>query len=213
MKYKAGDTVRIQSQEWIDTQKKDGDGDIHPLVSGNRCFICAMFEYAGKTAKIVAIYSNYYRLDIDNGDWRWQDWMFDPDEPLPAEDAIHAMMDDGETLYDKSGNEYYWDKDDKCFYHRYQDITSLAVVHKFEGLYRRTAKRNRPMTRWEILAWAESEDSLGWMISYGDVGCWTFPRWRNFGAGIGNYQRGRPLPDLSGIDEDTIQGFEIEVEE
>jgi hypothetical protein len=48
------------------------------------------------------------------------------------------------------------------------------------------------------------------MVSYSDVGCWTFPRGCNFGANIENYQRSRMLPDMSGVDESTIQGFEAE---
>jgi hypothetical protein len=157
--------------------------------------------------------------------------MFDPDyrpedEPLSAKDAILAMVDGGETLYDKSGNEYYWDKGDKRFYHRYLDTASLNAVVRFNDVYYRPARRKRPMTRWEILAWATSEESRGWLVRsrfIGDVGFWRqwdLPQRFSYDTcegmaddGLFEYQRARMLPDNSGIDESTIQGFEIEVEE
>jgi hypothetical protein len=65
------------------------------------------------------------------------------------------------------------------------------------------------MTGEEARAWAESNESLGWMVKHQETH-WTFPRYFGYGEIITNYQRAKLLPDGSGIDESTIQGFEVE---
>jgi hypothetical protein len=212
-----GDTVRIQTKEWMDAQEKDAAGCIE--VCGVT-FNTAMQKYAGKIATILNVEGekpgDFYTLDIDSGEWAWTDQMFDPcyrpeDEPLSTEDAIHAMMDKGEALYDKSGNKYYWDKDDKCFYHQYLDITSAAVVYRFKDIYYRAPVRPvRPMTIWEILAWANSEESRGWVVMLTEAGSWRTPQFHAYDREVDQYQRARLRPDNSGIDESTIQDFEVE---
>jgi hypothetical protein len=67
------------------------------------------------------------------------------------------------------------------------------------------------MTPEEAQAWAESDESLGWMVKLG-IREWTFPRFHGYGDDISHYRRSRMLPDMSGVDESTIQGFEVEVE-
>jgi hypothetical protein len=73
----------------------------------------------------------------------------------------------------------------------------------------RPEKRKRPMDRLEIIAWANSEESLGWMTQCGGS-LWTFPRHFSYTGESEDYRRARLLPDLSGVDPDTIQGFEVE---
>jgi hypothetical protein len=84
--------------------------------------------------------------------------------------------------------------------------------------------RKRPMTRYEILAWASSEESRGWFVNIrlkGDdelQGDWQFPmhfkydNYEDTADDIYEYVRARLRSDLSGIDENTIQGFEVEEE-
>jgi hypothetical protein len=226
LKHKVGDTVRIQTYEWIDMQEKDGSGSI---FVNNTAFVKNMFRYAGKTAEIIKADEKhvYYKLSVDNGEWDWQDWMFDPDyksedEPLSPEDAIRAMLD-GETLYNKKGHAYRWDKKYAHFTKTTDHEFTEGAVYFFDGLCRRHGKHKRPMTRWEILAWAGSEESRGWLvrgkyIGNGDLwGSWELP-WRYrydtmecmLDKGVYEYQRARLLPDLSGIDESTIRGFEMD---
>jgi hypothetical protein len=90
MKYKVGDTVYIRSKEWIDAQEKIKvryiDGQEGNCIRGREDNHGGLmepyhFEYAGRQAKITA-YSEalmYCRLDIDDGQWFWADWMFDSD--------------------------------------------------------------------------------------------------------------------------------------
>jgi hypothetical protein len=220
LNHKVGDMIRIQSQKWIDAQDKGCVGG-YPVISKCGCapFIKDMFRYAGKTAKIVKAdeKTESYELDIDKGEWDWQDWMFDPDykpkdEPLSAEDAIRAMMD-GETLYRNHDMKYYWSEQDKCFYHYGPNSTVADEVRWFNGLYRRPAKRKRRMTQREAINWAHSKESWGWLVRCEDFVRkeWMYPVEFDYSlSALNNYQRARLLPDLSGIDESTIQGFEVE---
>jgi hypothetical protein len=168
-----------------------------------------MQGFAGRIAKITNVFTiGYYRIDIDGGKWGWENWMFDPDykanEPLSAEDAIRAMLD-GETLYNEDGTiGYSWNGD------------SFNIVDKdnFDvyTFYRRPAKQKRAMTRWEVLDWTNSEASRGWVVRIDDKSEWVSPQCLGYGSNIKDYRRARLLPDLSGVDESTIQRFEIEVE-
>jgi hypothetical protein len=220
MKCKAGDMVRIRSKEWIAAQKRDEHGNIL-LACGTCKIIMEMEKYAGKEAKIIKSYSDatgvWYKLDIGNRCYVWQDWMFDPDykadDPLPAEDAIRAMMD-GEILMDSEGREFFWNKDKGCFVACSACYTSpggIEVIPWAISLYRRLPKRKRPMTRFEVLNWVISEASHGWVVRKSDKEEWYAPYFHVYPKeGIPALQRARLLPDCSGVDEDTIQGFEVE---
>jgi hypothetical protein len=216
LNHKVGDTVRIQSQDWIDDQEKDRHGDISPV--GRIYFVYGMYKFAGRTPKIVIANedSKSYKLDIDGREYNWQDWMFDPDYnpdgPLSAEDAVLAMLD-WETLYNKDGNKCYWDNDNKCFCLKYPNLVPPDLAKSFDNLSRRSAKHKRPWTRWEILAWANSDESRGWFVRM-NSGDWKGPASFDYTCTDLEdfvYQRAKLLPDLSGIDESTIQGFEVEV--
>jgi hypothetical protein len=175
-----------------------------------------MFDFAGNVMTVSDVFSLEtagYRM-CGGGSEFWSEWMFDPDynpadRPLSAGDAIIAMVRDGETLVDEDGREHCWDGDDFV-----RDIGGNHWVdfYEFNNLYRRPAKRKRAMNRWEILDWASSEASRGWVVRQ----IWNAPDWMCPPAPFYNldtdtYQRARLLPDLSGVDESTIQGFEVEV--
>jgi hypothetical protein len=132
-----------------------------------------------------------------------------PDEPLSAEDAIRAMLD-GEALYTKTGVSYSYSVEKHWFCVNDQMIDRINDTGIFSGLCRRPAKR--PMTRFEVLNWANSEASRGWVVRAIDSGyeVWRLPQNLDYNMNIEKYQRARLLPDCSGADEDTIQGFEVE---
>jgi hypothetical protein len=207
MKHKAGDTVRIQSLEWIDALERDNAGDSKGPDKEDHWFLREMLPHCGKIAKIMGVRTHCYLLDIDDGYNTWEDWMFDPgyrpDEPLPPEDAIRAMLDGGEKLYDKDGISYEFVGDgflSACGWR----------MNIFTGLFRRPKKRKRPMTRWEILAWAGGEESRGWVVrQVGEIE-WKLPQYFSYDLDSDRYERVKLLPDGSGIDESTIQGFEVE---
>jgi hypothetical protein len=176
-----------------------------------------MFIYAGKTAKIVQI-DGGYTLDIDGGAYVWEDFMFDPDykpdnEPLSIREVCLALLN-GETLTDKYGCFYKFDEV-RGFLKNNDDL-EYSASDLFE-LHRLPLKYKRDMTTKEMSAWAESDDSLGWMVRMvSEINClpipriWLFPRQIVCILNTERYQRAKLLPDLSGIDESTIQGFEVE---
>jgi hypothetical protein len=212
--HKVGDRVRIRSKEWVDAQEKDSDGGIYkPSLSMAR----SMLRYAGMNAVITKV-GDYgvYTLDIDEGNYAWRDCMFDPgysEAPLSVENAMRAMLD-GEELFDKDGYKWRWDAEHKRFVSddRKGIVSELAITGLFAlGDLRRSApKRKRLMTLWETLMWASSADSFGWLVRCGGDR-WRPPQFYSYHSDtLENYQRARLLPDLSGIDESTIQGFEAE---
>jgi hypothetical protein len=230
MNRKAGDSVRIYSKEWVDAQEKDADGDIFRPTENVSTFNFRSFKYAGMVTKICAVSGSNIYVDIDGGNFCWGEWMFDSGykpaaEPLAAEDAVIAMVQGKETLYDDKGYEYKWDNEIGRFEVRLDDKAEFQAF-RVPKLYRGSEKRKRPRTRWEILAWANSDESQGWFVRgiyIGDTearACWRewqFPQSFRYDTsedfpdvGVYEYQRARLLPDLSGIDESTIQGFEVE---
>jgi hypothetical protein len=65
------------------------------------------------------------------------------------------------------------------------------------------------MSRWEILAWANSEESRGWVVRQADDADWFHPQYFDYLLNVEAYQRARFSPE-TGVDESTIQGFEVE---
>jgi hypothetical protein len=162
----------------------------------------------------------YYAVASLDGKWRgvgFRDWMFDPDYskgPLSVEDAMRAMLD-GEDLFDGNGCKWQWDAEHKrfvsCDRNGIPSEWDIAGLIALGGLCRSAPKRKRTMTFWEVLAWASSADSFGWVVRKSDNGYWSPPQYyRYHSITLEDYQRARLLPDLSGIDESTIQGFEVE---
>jgi hypothetical protein len=210
MDHKAGDTVRIRSKEWIDAQGKDEDGNIH-FPGEKSVFNLDMQKHAGERVAIQEVQDRgvYYLEELNNA---WEDWMLDPayrpeDEPLSVKDAIRAMLD-GETLYDEDGRRVIFNAEEDWF--EYEGAEGDGLIGEvFKGLSRRLPKRKRPMTRWEILAWANSDESRGWLAKHKHSDEWCTPQYSSY-TDFAGYKRVRLLPDNSGIDENTIQGFEVE---
>jgi hypothetical protein len=125
---------------------------------------------------------------------------------LSHKDAFQAMLN-GETLYDKDGVRYMWSgvaflADNHGRFYRMNDGPSL---------YRRSLKkRTRDMTRWEVLDWANSEASWGWLVKLCNGKTWHIPQMFDYDRDLSEFRRARLLPDKSGIDESSIQGFEVE---
>ena len=106
MKYKVGDKVKIKSLDWHN-QTKDKDGN----AGTDHCFVRAMSEYCGKTAKIINDSNDRYRLDIDEGFFVWSDEMFE-DEPIevaPLEEApetIHIDSASTDKLVENNNSDF-----------------------------------------------------------------------------------------------------------
>jgi hypothetical protein len=200
-------------------QEKDGNGYIGNKYfdpSGHHFYMTGpMQNFAGAEAKITMVSdkNSAYDIDVDDGRHSWEDWMFEPGphEMLSAKEAILAMVEEGRVLYDESGRRFSFNNEAGYFELRDSagEIESCSWTFGSRLSYK-PPKRNRTMTGAEAKAWAESEDSLGWMARRSDEYDWNFPRLLGYTFPIGDYQRVRILPDRSGIDKDTIQGFEVE---
>ena len=79
MKYKVGDKVRVKSFEWYNSKKLDYGFTIDDVTFDNQ-----MSEYCGRLAIIEKLGIAYYRIDIDNGELYWYDWMLE-DEPTVSD--------------------------------------------------------------------------------------------------------------------------------
>ena len=81
MKYKAGDKVRIRqlkAMERVCRKENDSLDDLLYFKDKYVPFnITRMDKYCGKIATIIKADRNIYDLDIDSGEHRWQDWMFE----------------------------------------------------------------------------------------------------------------------------------------
>jgi len=147
---------------------------------------------------------------------------------LSPKEAIMALLDDTvlQQFYDGELLEVKYDDSVNNFFHRKKDARHWLLRPSecdFTGLYIRYEKKTRPMDPFEILAWVNSPDSLGWMVGIKEEDeefwqAWDIPqRFRYDGkerSHVSNYsyRRAKLLPDRSGIDESTIQGFVTEVE-
>ena len=208
--YEVGDTATIKPREWFEERMHGGS----VLKGVGYTFVGSMLEYAGKEAKVVGLRTDGYSLDIDNGRWKWSDWMLGDRPGLPAEDALKVMLR-GKKLYDKHGNEYLWSKEKCCFVTDKSDGSGILRIYdtrEMPRLFRGkpSPKAARAMTRFEVLAWAGSEESRGWLVRDRFLDGWRLPQFFAYDGDLSQYQRARMFPDLSGIDESTVQGFELE---
>ena len=74
MKFKVGDKVRVR--QWKAMEREYGlneDGNInHGCI-----FLQNMKKYCGQVVTIKKIYYNYYLIEEDDGEFFWEDWMFE----------------------------------------------------------------------------------------------------------------------------------------
>ena len=88
MKYKVGDKVRVKSFEWYNSKKLDYGFTIDDVTFDNQ-----MSEYCGRLAIIEKLGIAYYRIDIDNGELYWYDWMLEDEQTISEqlkEKRFHA---------------------------------------------------------------------------------------------------------------------------
>jgi hypothetical protein len=83
MNHKKGDVVRIRDSAWIDAHKHMHLTGAH-IMCGTESFLDDMFQFAGRKAVIKGIDPfGEYELDIDDGEWSWNDLMFEDGGELP----------------------------------------------------------------------------------------------------------------------------------
>ena len=90
MKYKVGDKVRIKSLEWYNERKNWLGHVVHDDFYNT--FVSSMIAYCGMEANITEVEGSHYILDVDNGDWWWQDFMFE--EPIQESECTKQQLVD-----------------------------------------------------------------------------------------------------------------------
>ena len=116
MKYNVGDKVRVKSIEWYQS-RKESNGDIE---GGTLIFCSEMQDYCGKESTIVYKGDYFYKLDIDNALFSWQDWMlkdsaadrFKPIEIPTSLDMFESILKKMLSTY-KAKNKDYGNSFDK----------------------------------------------------------------------------------------------------
>ena len=88
MKYKVGDKVRIKSLEWYNENKSKLGHVVHDDFYNT--FVSSMIAYCGMEANITEVEGSHYILDVDNGDWWWQDFMFE--EPIQESECTKQQL-------------------------------------------------------------------------------------------------------------------------
>lgn len=76
MKYKVGDKVKIKSLDWYNLNKTQ-NGYVGSPNDNEANFVKRMTDYCDKIAVIKKILGESYRIDLDDGFWSWNDFMFD----------------------------------------------------------------------------------------------------------------------------------------
>jgi len=136
---------------------------------------------------------------------------------LSPREAIIAMLD-GAVLETGNGMLVRFNGIENTFV---SDDTNQPF-YCFTNLYHKPKPKTRPMDTFECLAWVNSPDSLGWMVRAQRkdkvVSEWDIPQRFKYDGKEWyladyylTYQRAKVLPDKSGIDKSTIQGFLVEV--
>jgi hypothetical protein len=206
----------------MDKQQKDSDGYI--ILGRDRALISlSMQKWAGIETTIISLNGEYYNL---NGiPCLWDNLMFEPGHspavPLNPIEAVKRMVK-GATFYTEYGDRVFWGDNRNIFlciqegdiYNPSGSIFNGSFEHLYENDPLHKALKKRDMTRWEALAWATSEISHGWVVmnypkAPADSDDWALPQSFNYFGSITNYRRAMLKPDCTGVDESSIQTFEV----
>ncbi len=91
---KVGDKVRIKSLDWYNANKEQNSNKYLD-------FIASMSKYCGKEATITKVIDDFYFINIDKGNWRWHDYMF---EENMEERIIKVSLNKAREWYKAEGD-------------------------------------------------------------------------------------------------------------
>jgi hypothetical protein len=202
-----GDLVRIEDEEKLrlDLQKRH--------ISVNSLLYERVTRYAGRYGKITSWRNEFYFVDgMESIAW-CPDKFSEIWRPVSLELAF-SLLYRGQTLKDATGADIRYDPDGLRFYG-----TPERSAIDFENLYQLVSKRAEPpapaekvMTAMELLCWAASSESFGWLIrethqlainGHWKAGPWYVPQGMNYHRSE-RYERVRINKEGTGIDPDTI---------
>lgn len=180
MKFKVGDIVRVKSLEWYN-KNKDEEGDVEcKLESVN--FVGGMKGYCGMLASITSASGGIYSIHIDDGNYVWEDFMFEDNiydtdgkvivagvssttpavapelkEPLES-DFLSTKKDTFKTLLDAFWSDYrdFLLEKDKAYGSRY--LHPLSILSDLSPQERLNARIDEKLGR--LFAGNKDEDTL-----------------------------------------------------
>jgi hypothetical protein len=191
MKYKVGDRVRIKSLDWYN-QNRAIDVD-YVLGKNDRRFARQMSKWCSQVATITKLAENivrgpYYELDIDEGFYSWDDWMFEDntinlveilkDAPQGMElySVAHGVVKLHTILKDKD-NRYPIGIENRFGVVHY--LTTKGQLFDFDDLETILfpSKENRDWSTFETLRWRAERHSYYYYVSaYGGICDYTDDR-------------------------------------
>ena len=75
MKFKKGDKVRVR--QWKAMKREYGLNTYGCIKTGGFYFTREMSEYCGKVVTVSEVWDGYYKIEEDNGAFKWTDDMFE----------------------------------------------------------------------------------------------------------------------------------------
>tara|TARA_R110000803_G_scaffold12293_2_gene35635 strand:- start:4036 stop:4575 length:540 start_codon:yes stop_codon:yes gene_type:complete len=160
MKFKVGDTVRVKSLDWYN-ENKDKEGDVECEKSVT--FVGSMQEYCGMLANITSTTSGFYSIHIDDGNYVWQDFMFEHAiyttiETFLESDFLSTKKDTFKTLLDAFWSDYrdFLLEKDKTYGSRY--LHPLSILSDLSPQERLNARLDEKFGR--LFAGNKDEDTL-----------------------------------------------------
>jgi hypothetical protein len=216
MKWMPGKMVKIKSREWMGTLPADAYGCLFNKDDERGAKIYPeMQQFAGQSAFVLEVDHRGYLLTADAGCHWWGEWALetDPDErenrELQPREAI-ALMLAGSTLFDSKGNEYR--RRGSGFVATAPGTDHVEPVETFTGLFWDRPSSKRPWTTLELLSWASSGDSFGWVVKFRHDNGWSPPQSFQYNYPAGAYQRARIVEGPGGPTLGEPMEFETEEE-
>lgn len=77
MKYKVGDKVKVHSKEWFRTNCSKNYIGVFVHEDGNNTFVSGMEKFCEQEVTIKQTVLDDYNILEDEGQWYWEDWMFE----------------------------------------------------------------------------------------------------------------------------------------
>lgn len=152
MKFKVGDKVTIRE----DLSRHEWN------------VVDSMEQYRGKVATIVAV-GDYYIIDLDNGNWYWDDNMFEEDNAKTGEEKFRAFLNeiargdktaDSDEYYEMYSNlsDVVTALNDECSTHEEVDAFIDAIVEFYSNFEPKATPKPKKMTLEDI------EKELGYKV-------------------------------------------------
>ena len=160
MKYKVGDKVRVHTKEWFRTSCKKTCFGTFEYEDGDNTFVDDMTRFCGQEITINQVNLDLcnYRILEDNGQWYWEDWMFEDMNtntntiynPNIVEDFAKLIgVELDEEFYDKDTNWYYKFTADNglMVYDDTKEYWRIAKVYPLTAFFK-MIKEGKFMKKW-----------------------------------------------------------------